>query len=359
MKKSVRLALLVCASFVGLALVGPAFAKYEPSLTIEQSSYKLGAAFTADLFIAASDTDDPSAKLTIFSPVGYRVNLSKPPNTKVGSAIAIAKIGALGNQAFPLAGDVVVGNPANPSLMATSTKCTGSPTNQAVLVLNLSLQGQSPTPFPVFVNTVGPVTTFQICVPYPEISATNPSGVRILLLDATIRGVFTNASVAKGYEWATVFTPYDQTTKLPKPAGTVQWRTFVGLPSSLTLRKAKAKRGFKLVGQLKVRELDPKGVRINLYAGKKPRPAPTATSSATGKRVARTARKGIPSTGKYSFVRRPVKFATFFQARFENYATDCTTPEAIPGVPPVPCVGEDIGAVTSDQVKVLKPKRRR
>jgi len=54
--------------------------------------------------------------------------------------------------------------------------------------------------------------------------------------------------------------------------------------------------------------------------------------------------------------RRSVNFATFFQTRFENYGTDCTTPEPIPGVPAVPCKGEDIAAVTSNQVKVLKPK---
>ena len=119
MKHSFRLALLVCASCVGLAFAGPALAAYTPSLTIEQTSYKVGAPFTADLFIAASDTDDPSAKLTIFSPVGYGVNLTKTPGTKVGSAVALAKIGALGGANLPLAGDVVVANPADPTLMAT------------------------------------------------------------------------------------------------------------------------------------------------------------------------------------------------------------------------------------------------
>src|SRR4029450_1397153 len=357
MKSSIRLALLVCASFVGLAFAGPALAKYEPSLTIEQTSYKPGAPFTADLFIAAADTDDPSAKLTIFSPVGYGVDLTKAPGTKVGSAVALAKIARLGGANLPLAGDVGVGNPAAPTLMATSTKCTGSPNNQAVLVLNLSLQGQSPTPFPVFVNKVGPVTTFQICVPYPEVSSTNPSGGRILLLDATIKGVFTNASASNGYGWAAVLTPYGPTTKLPNLAGRVQLRTYVGLPSSLTLKKVKAKRGFKLTGQLKVKGLNPKDVRLNLYSSKKARPAPNAVAGGTGKRAGKTAK--LPGTGKYSMTRRNVKFATFFQTRFENYGTDCTNPDAIPGVPPVPCIGEDVAAVTSNQVKVLKPKKKR
>lgn len=354
MKSSLRLALLACASFIGLALAAPALASYNPSLTIEQSSYKLGAPFTADLFVAASENDDPSAKLTIFSPAGYAVNLNKALNTKVGSAVALVKVAALGGPALPLAGDVVVGNPADPTIMATSTKCTGSPTNQAVLVLNLSLQGQAPIPIPVFVNKVGPLATFQICVPHPDVSPTNPTGSRILMLDATIRGVFTNASTSNGYEWTTLFTPYNPTTKAPNPAGTVEWRTFVGLPSSLTLAKAKAKRGFKLVGKLRVQGLNTKGIRLWVYAGKKASPAPTATSAGTGKRSGRSGK--LPSTGKYSILRSSVRFTTFFQTRFEHYITKCTGPS--PSKLPVPCIGEDLAALTSNQVKATKPKRR-
>jgi hypothetical protein len=358
MKKSLRLALLVCASFVGLAFAGPALAAYSPSLTIEQSSYKLGAPFTADLFIAAAESDDPSAKLTIFSPAGYGVNLSKAPGTKVGSAVAIAKVAALGGAPVPLAGDVVVGNPAEPTIMATSTKCTGSPTNQAVLVLNLAVQGQSPIPFPVFVNKVGPLATFQICVPYPEVSATNPTGARILLLDATIKGVFTNASASNGYEWATLFTPYNPTTKAPNPAGTIEWRTYVGLPSKLTLAKAKAKKGFKLVGRLSIAGLQFVGgdpIRLRLYGGKKRNPAPTATTAGTGKRMGVSPK--LPASGKYAISRRPVKFATLFQTRFTGYATSCDAPS--PTGQPFPCKGEDIAAITSNQVKVTKPKKKR
>ncbi len=53
MKSSLRLAVLTCASFVGFALAAPALAAYTPSLTMEQSSYKPGAAITADVFIFA------------------------------------------------------------------------------------------------------------------------------------------------------------------------------------------------------------------------------------------------------------------------------------------------------------------
>ena len=64
------------ACFLGLAFAAPAFSAYSPSLIMEQSSYKLGAATTADVFIAIDPNADPTAKLTIFSPVGYSANLT-------------------------------------------------------------------------------------------------------------------------------------------------------------------------------------------------------------------------------------------------------------------------------------------
>ena len=52
-----------------------------------------------------------------------------------------------------------------------------------------------------------------------------------------------------------------------------------------------------------------------------------------------------------------MKFATFFQTRFENYTTACTGPS--PSGLPVPCREERIAAITSNQLKVLKPKPKK
>ena len=357
MKKSFRLALLVCASFVGLAFAGPALAAYNPSLTIEQTSYKLGAPATADVFIAIGQDDDPTAKLTIFSPAGYSANLGAAPGTKIGTVVAVVKAKALGSALLPLAGDVLVANPADPTIVAASTRCTGKATHASIWVLNTSLQGQT-VAIPVFVDGVGPLVTMQVCLPSPDIPEASGGakfGAQLVLADFTIKGVFTNAGSTGGYEWAGIYTPYTPGTGTPNAGGTVEWRTYVGLPTSLTLKKAKAKRGFKLVGQLKVAGLNPRGVRLGLYAGKKARPAPNALASGTGKRITRS--KALPGTGKYSIARPNVKFATLFQTRFENYGTSCEGPS--PSGQPVPCKGEDIAAITSNQVKVLKPKKKR
>jgi hypothetical protein len=358
MKKSFRLALLVCAGLAGLAFAGPALAKYDPSLTIEQTSYKLGAPTTADVFIAISQDADPTAQLKIFSPAGYTANLTAAPGTKIGSVLAVVKAKAIAGSLLPLAGDVVVANPTDPAIVAAATKCTGMPTHGTIWVLNTSLQGQT-VAIPVFVDKVGPLVVQTVCLPSPDVPPAQGGatfGAQLVLADFTIKGVFRNAGTRNGYEWAGIYTPYVPGTQTPNPAGTVEWRTYVGLPSSLTLAKAKTKKGVKLVGKLSIAGLTPKGIKLGLYAGKKARPAPTATTAGTGKRILRSA--ALPSTGRYTIRRPAVKFTTFFQMRFENYGFKTCDPPSPTGLT-VKCLGEDIAAVTSNQVKATKPRKKR
>ena len=356
MKSSLRLAVLTCASFVGFALAAPALAAYTPSLTMEQSSYKPGAAITADVFISAPQNNDPTAKLTIFAPAGYNAKLTAAPGTKIGRVAARVKLLDLAGGLFDISGNVLVANPADPAIQAAAARCTPGVANQTTWVLNASLQGQ-PISIPVFVNKVGPVVTQQICLPPPDVPMGTPGratlGAQLVAADFTIQGVFTNAPRGE-YQWAGIFTPYTPRTGVPNAAGTVEWRTYVGLPSTLTLAKTKTKKGIKLVGRLAVNGLSPRNIRLNLYAGRKGQPAPSAVSLGTGKQVAKTGRLSV--SGKYSLSRPSVKFSTFFQARLENYATPCTG--ASPTGLAVKCIGEDIAAVTSNQVKATKPRKR-
>jgi hypothetical protein len=357
MKRSLRLALLACASFIGLAFAGSALAAFDPSLTIEQSSYKPGARITADVFIFSKQSNDPAAKITIFSPAGYSANLSAAPGTRIGRVAALAKVNDLAGGLFGLAGDVVVGNPADPTIQQNSTLCRKSPTNQAVWILNATLSGQA-LQIPVFVNKVGPFTTLEVCLRPPDLPQGTPGrqplGAQLVSADFTINKVFTNAKKGE-YEWSGIFTPYTPGAGTPNVAGTVEWRTYVGLPTSLTLAKAKAKKGLKFVGKLTVNGLSPRNVRLRLYSGRKGGPAPNAVSAGTGKKGSLTAR--LPVSGRYSLSRPSVKFATFFQTRFEGYGTPCRAPSPTPVQ--VRCIGEDLAAATSNQVKATKPRKKR
>ena len=357
MRKSFRLALLVGACFAGLAFAAPSFAAYTPSLIIEQSSYKVGGASTVDVFLAMGQNDDPTAKMTIFSPPGYVASLTAAPGTKIGSVVARVKAKALGNALLTLAGDVLVANPADPAIQAAALQCTKTTTHTTIWVLNTSLQNQT-VAIPVFVDNVGPLVTMQVCLPSPDIPEAMGGakfGAQLFAADFTIKNVFRNAGTKGGYEWADDFTPYTPGTGTPNPAGTQEARTYVGLPTTLSLKRAKAKRGFALVGKLAVAGVSPAGIRIDLYAGKKAQPAPNAVSAGKGKRIARSPK--LKAKGTFTFTRPNVKFATFFQARFENYTTDCSGPS--PSGQPIPCREERIAAVTSNQVKVLKPKPKK
>jgi hypothetical protein len=351
MKKSLRLVVLACAGFLGIASAAPALAAYNPSLTIEQSSYKLGAGITADTFIFAPKDDDPTAKLTIVAPAGYGVNLSQPAGTKIGNVVAIVKANALAGALLGLTGDVVVADATQPTIIAASQQCTGRPANMATWILNASLQGQS-VQIPVFVNkpATGPSATLEVCLLPPQ---TATLGAQLVSADFTTSGVFANPSASDGYEWSGIFTPYATGTTTPNVAGTLEWRTYVGLPSTLTLKRVKSRIGLKFAGALHVKGLSSRGVRLRLYSSKKSSPAPNAVHGpATGAKVTRTAR--LPASGKYLLKRTAVKVRTFFQMRFEGYVLTTCAP---PSPAPQGCKGEDIAALTSSQVRVLPKKR--
>ena len=230
MKKSIRLALLAGACFLGLAVAAPAFSAYDPELIMEQSSYKLGGATTADVFIAIDPDADPTAQLRIFSPVGYNANLTAAPGTEIGNVVARVKAKALGGALLTLAGKVLVADPTNPTIQAAATQCTGKTTHTSIWVLNTSLQGQT-VAIPVFVDQVGPLVVQTVCLPSPDIPEAMGGakfGAQLFAADFTIKNVFTNAGTNGDYEWSGIFTPYTPGTATPNPAGTLEARTLRG-----------------------------------------------------------------------------------------------------------------------------------
>jgi hypothetical protein len=361
MKKRLRLLLVAFAGLGGLAFAAPALAAYQPQLIVQQSSYKPGAATTVGIVVAGDPSDDPTAHASIFSPAGYSNNLTQTAGATIGQALLLVQSPDLGGGIVPLSGAITVGDPAQ--FQQQSVLCTGS-ASQHVWVLNASLQGQT-LQLPAFVNVVGPYVVQQICLPPPE---SLPLHAKLVVANYTVRGVFTNAAASNGYQWAGDFTPYSGTPPTPNVAATIEYRTFVGLPSSLTFKRAKSKASqVAFTGKLAIAGLNPAGVRLHLYSSTKRQPAPNFTIATaaglfgTGKAI-RT--KPLKSTGRYSISRkRPKgKKKTYFQMRFEDYLLRGPSGEhcqgASPSGLPIPCVDTALAPLTSNTITVA-PRRRR
>ncbi len=337
-----------------------------PELAVQQASYKLGAPSNPGFVFASSDTNDATAKMTIFSPAGYTSSLTQAPGSTVGKAFALVEAGSLGGAILPLAGPVVVGNPTDPALLAAYAQCKSASdpaTPQEVLVLNTSLQG-SAIQVPDFLNTVGPYVIQEICLPPPATAAFH---AQVLVASFTVNGVWTNAAAAGPYEWIGDFTPYAGTA--PDAAGTVESRTYVGLPSSLTFKRLKAKSSVvRFGGVLKIQGLNTAGIRHRLYYDSKAKPAPNFLNpSSRGLVGATTSRgasknfraKGAKSNGSYGITRPKVKAKTYFQMRLDDeWALNaCLTPS--PTGQPIPCLEELLSPMTSNQILVKPPKKKK
>src|SRR2546429_9398380 len=123
-------AALACLVFAGSSAASHAqtmrharfmsYADTPPSLTVEQSNYKLGGSPIVDFFIFSDPANEATAKMTIFSPDGYSSNISQAPGTTLGQAIAVVKAGAPGGPIPPLPGPGGVGHPPHSAVLGAS-----------------------------------------------------------------------------------------------------------------------------------------------------------------------------------------------------------------------------------------------
>jgi hypothetical protein len=146
----------VSAAVVSLAVTSSAWASYSPSLTVTASNNKPGAATSLLLGHIQSAADDPTAKDTIYVPIGYGVNLSQTPGTKIGDVSARVILRDGGNAEPDVIGQVVADNPAN----HPNDPCAPG-LHQAVWNLNVGVAG-TPLTVPLYVDEVkaGPEAAF-------------------------------------------------------------------------------------------------------------------------------------------------------------------------------------------------------
>ena len=317
MSRLIRLGLVAGGVLVSLAFAGPALAAYSPSLTVTSSVNAPGKPTSLLLGHIQSPADDPTAKDTIYAPLGYGVNLSQAPGTKIGDVSARLILRNGGNAEVDVDGRVVADNPAN----HPNDQCAPG-LHGAVWLLNITVAG-TPLTVPLYVDavTAGPEAAFasakiQLCLAGP---IGTPAGAQLEFAFFDVNGVFTTPSNTSDHIWHALFTPYVVGTPQPNPAGTVEGQAVVPGRVALTLKTKSLKRGKVIVsGRLLVDGQAFGGALVELY---KP---------GSSKRIGKARTKG---NGNYSIgIKIKKKTRVIAQVLFLGDLQSCPAP-GLPNVP--------------------------
>jgi hypothetical protein len=341
MRRFIRLAIAAGAVVSALAFSGSALAAYGPSLSVTSSQTAPGRPTTLLLGHLQTAADDPTAKDTIYAPLGYGVNLTQAAGTKIGEVNARLILRQGGNAEVDVVGEVIADNPA----LYLNNPCTRNPTpHGAVWKLNITVAG-TPLAVPIYVDPVraGPEAAFasakiQLCLAGP---IGTPAGAQLLLAFFDVNGVFTNPSNTATRIWRATFTPYAPGTPNPNPGGTTEGQAVVPGRVSLTMKSKSLKKGRVIIsGKLLVDGRPYRGAVIELYVGQK-----------------KVAEAKTNAQGNYTFKKRKIKKKTRFGAQVLELAV------LAPPCPasPLPFVPQGCKTVTISFLafKTVTARRRR
>jgi len=352
MGRSVRLTVLGSAAALALTVTAIAAASYTPSMGVFQATYKPSGAGAVTIVVAQEKVDDPTSRILIYAPPGYKATLTQAPGTTIGAVVADVQVLDLGPNALPLKGPVKADNPAN--YPAASNLCTPGVTHEAVWTLNAALPGQPANPIPVYVDhTTGAEAAFSslkltVCFRDPTLPAADPrrspNGTKFLDAAFSVKGVFTNPTSAGNQLWRSLFTPYTPGTGTPNAAGTREAQGVVPMPYNVSIKRIrKARPGFfRLAGTVNVAGSAPSGVGVKLFAGVR------GKSGVNFKAVASTKTR----KGKYVFNRRLPKKVTYLFVERPPTSIACA-------VPLVTCSSSIVSNAISGVVRVAPPPKRR
>ena len=315
---------------------------YAPSLTVTSQTTAPGRPTAIILGHVQGRADDPTAKDTIYAPLGYGVNLSQPANTKIGDVSARLILRQAGNAEVDVEGQVIADNPA----LYLNNPCTRNPNpHGAVWKLNITVAG-SPLTVPIYVDqvTAGPEAAFasakiQLCLAGP---IGTPAGAQLLFAFFDVNGVFTNPPNTSNRVWRAVSTPYVPGTPTPNPVGTTESQAVVPGRVSLTVKSKSLMRGrVTISGKLLINGRPFRGAEIALYKG--------------NKRVG-TARTN--AQGNYTF-RKRIKKRTRYDVQvleIRELALPCPAPPLPPNLVPQGC---RTATISFFAIKTVTARRRR
>jgi hypothetical protein len=297
-----------------------------------------------------------AAKVVVYVPAGYSIDLALPPGTAIGTAVASATTSA---GAVTLRGTIVADSPTRYAADPASIACAGAAPHSTVWLLQVAA-GPTSITVPVFVDVASGVDgglgvfKLQFCLPPPDVPASPggvPSGLRITDLFAEITRGVTNPPIPAEFLWRALVTPFVPGTATQNTAGTDEARSIVVLPQVLTLkgRYDRKTKSILLTGSMTLSGAKAgAGVDVYVFGSTKP-------TLNTFKRLAQVkTKKGTVYTHRRKAT-KTMYFVTVVDEYF--YRARCDTG---PSAAPAGCVQESLPLEAVSRlvtVKVPKPKK--
>jgi hypothetical protein len=314
MSKTIRLALILGATFASLAFAGSALASFAPKLVVSSATPQAaGGGGSTRIGVVVNNADDPTAKVTIYIPTGYQIG-SPAAGTKLGDVTATAAAADLGGAVLPLTGELDAIAPTA-TTNGAAAQCGVSPSQ--TWVLHLTAAGQT-LDIPMFVvasaaaeTAAGYQTKLVVCLPPPDVPSGTPGRATFgaKLLSATFTSSAISQPTSTGdYRWTSLWTPYNPGRGTPNAAGSTEAQSIRHIPTQVTLTVTKKKVTTLIKKRVKGKIRITKRVRTlvrfssNVKENGAAAAAATITTTAAGKRVGGASGSFYLASGKSATV---------------------------------------------------------
>jgi hypothetical protein len=329
-------------AFVPTAATGPRAAAVDGRLSVSTFSVD-----DTSLAAVSVSSEDPIARLELFVPAGYALDLGKPAGTQIGFVSTLLLDAAQSSAPAFADGTIVVDDPARHASDPRSQACAPG-RHAAVWRTELTVLGQT-FELPIFVDpapagSTGVAFVLRAC---PGWSSAAGSGVVTGSLSLYLEQVLTPPTEPGRYTWSAFATPTLLASITPDQAHTFELRAIVVQPYTLTLRASHdpKKKTVLLTGRVTAVGEPEAGAQISFVAF-------TNSSSDGGSFGPVTTN----AAGEFS-VRRRVDRSTEFLAFVDPPVRPCTAPSSAPGGCPAESVSAPPSASAVVRVRTARDAR--
>jgi hypothetical protein len=314
MRKSIRAVLFAVTAFTALAFAGTALASFAPKLVVTSATPQAaGGGGPTRLGVVVSNSDDPTARVSIYVPSGYQIG-SPAAGTKLGDVTATASAADLGGAILPLTGELDAIAPTA-ATNAAAQLCGVSPSQ--TWDLHLTAAGQT-LDIPLFVVAdsapeiaAGYNTKLVVCLPPPDVPAGTPGratfGAKLLSASFTASAI-TQPTSTGDYRWTSLWTPYNPGKGTSNAAGSVEVQSIRHIPTQVKLNTLRKKLTTYKTVRIKGKKHQVKVIRTlvkfssTVTANGAPPSSASIVTTAAGKKVGAASGSFILARGKSATV---------------------------------------------------------